>query len=51
MKRIVRMDTGEIVRDEVMTFEERQGNLLEDIQDLNRMFGDGPEEDASAAES
>jgi hypothetical protein len=41
MKRVIRLDTGEIVRDEVMTVDERQNNLFEDIQELNRMFGSG----------
>lgn len=45
MKRIVRMDTGEIVRDEVMSLDERQNNLFEDIQELDRLYGSGAEPD------
>lgn len=50
MKRMVRLDTGEIVRDEVMSVEERQNNLFEEIQELNRMFGSGDSDDIPPAE-
>jgi hypothetical protein len=43
MKRIIRMDTGKIVRDEQMSPDERQTNLFEELNDLNKMFGEGPE--------
>jgi hypothetical protein len=39
MKRIMRSDTGEIVRDEVMTFEERQNNLFDDVKELDKLYG------------
>lgn len=43
MKRMVRNDTGDIVRDETMTYEERQANLFDDVKEMKRMFGDGPQ--------
>ncbi len=47
MKRIIREDTGEIVRDEQMTMAERQNNLFDDISELNRLYkSDEPEEPA-----
>lgn len=52
IKRIIRSDTGEIVRDEPMDASERQNNLFDDINELNRLYGkpssDTPEESASA---
>lgn len=48
MKRIIRNDTGEIVRDETMSYEERQSNLFDDIQEMKKMFGSGPEAEPEA---
>lgn len=45
MKRIVRKDTGEIVRDEVMSYDERQSNLFDDIKEIEKMYGSGDSED------
>ena len=45
MKRIVRKDTGEVVRDEVMTYEERQANLFDDLREIEGMYGSGPQKD------
>lgn len=38
MKTIVRTDTGEVVRAEAMTAEEKQENLFDEIDSINRMF-------------
>lgn len=43
LKRIVRADTGELVREEPMTSTERQQNLFGEIDTLGRMWGNGPE--------
>jgi hypothetical protein len=42
-KRIVRKDTNELVRDEAMSPDEQQNNLFDDVNELDRMFGSGPE--------
>ena len=47
MKRIIREDTGEIVRDEQMTMEERQRNLFDDVNELNRLYGKDQQDDRS----
>jgi hypothetical protein len=42
-KRIVRLDTGEVVRDEAMTDDEMQLNLFASIEDLEKLAGGEPE--------
>jgi hypothetical protein len=49
VKRIIRKDIGEIVRDQPMTESERQNNLFDDVDELNKLYGDGPEPPAPAA--
>lgn len=49
-KRIVRIDTGELVREEAMTPEECQENLFGEINELDRLFGDGPEPEPPSEE-
>jgi hypothetical protein len=43
-KRIVRIDTGELVRDEPMSNDEMQENLFGEINDLERLYGQGPDD-------
>jgi hypothetical protein len=51
LKRVIRKDTGEIVRDEPMSMDERQNNLFDEISDLNKLYGEGPEKkDGEAAQ-
>jgi hypothetical protein len=40
------MDTGEVVRAEPMTHDERQDNLFEDVEEIQRMYAieDGRQE-------
>lgn len=45
MKRIVRLDTGELLSDEQMTEDERQNSLF-DIDDLKSMYGEGAPPDS-----
>jgi hypothetical protein len=47
MKRVVRKDTGEILRDERMSEEECQTNLFDEINQLNSLYGQGPEQSES----
>jgi hypothetical protein len=37
MKQIIRLDTGELVREEQMSFQERQENLFDDVSELERL--------------
>jgi hypothetical protein len=48
IKRIIRIDIGEIVREEPMTADERQENLFGEINELNQMWGDGPAPEANS---
>jgi hypothetical protein len=45
-KTVIRMDTGEVVRAEPMTHDERQDNLFEDVEEIQRMYAieDGRQE-------
>jgi hypothetical protein len=38
MKTIVRLDTGEVVRTEGMSHDERQENMFDDVEDIERMY-------------
>jgi hypothetical protein len=38
IKRISRLDTGEFVKDEPMTDEDRQQNLFTEVQDIEKLF-------------
>ena len=38
VKRIVRLDTGELVKDEPMTYDERQDNLFGEIDEISAAF-------------
>ena len=46
LKRIIRLDTGDIVRDEQMSCEECQDNLFDDIRELDQMHDEGAMGDA-----
>jgi len=43
MKRVVRMDTGDVVSEEPMTDAEKQLNLFASIEDLEKLAGGEPE--------
>jgi hypothetical protein len=50
MKRVIRVDTGELVRDEPMSAQERQQNLFDDVGELNRLYNnEAPGGDSPAA--
>jgi hypothetical protein len=45
IKRTVRLDTGEVVREEAMSTDERQENLFGEVSDLERLYGNGPNDE------